>query len=96
MLGKGSDEHAVLAALTSHFRTLSEIAVSDAPDAEIAKTLGVRPYAVQKNRETVSRLGRARVCSLYEALYSLSSGAKSGLYGKSGALFTAIAEIFFA
>ena len=96
MLEKGSDEHAVLAALLSHLRTVCEIAVSDAPDAELAALLGVKPYAVQKNRETVSRLGRARVQALYRGLYVLSSGAKSGVYTKTGALFAAIAEIFFA
>ena len=96
MLGKGSDEHAVLAALTSHFRTLCEISAAGGTDADIAKLLGVKPYAVQKNRETLSRLGRGRVQALYEGLYALSSGARSGLYTKTGALFTAIAEIFFA
>ena len=96
MLGKGSDEHAVLAALTSHFRTLCEISAAGGTDADIAKLLGVKPYAVQKNRETLSRLGRGRVQALYEGLYALSSGARSGLCTKTGALFTAIAEIFFA
>ena len=95
MLAKGSDEYAVLAALISHFRTLCEVGLSDAGDAELAKALGSKPYAVQKNRETAARLGRARVRELYEKLYALSSGAKRGVYGKRGALDAAIAEIFF-
>lgn len=96
MLAKGSDEYAVLAALTSHFRTLCEVSASDRSDAELAKILGSKPFAVQKNRETASRLGSARVRALYERLYALSSGAKGGVYAKTGALFSAIAEIFFA
>ena len=96
MLGKGSDEYAVLAALVSHYRTLAEVSGITGSDAEVAKTLGVKPYAVQKNREAAARLGKARVQELYLALYGLSSGAKSGLYGKTGALFAAIAKIFFS
>lgn len=95
MLGKGSDEHAVLAALVSHYRTLAEVTGMTGSDAEVAKTLGVKPYAVQKNREAARRLGKGRAEETYLALFGLSSGAKSGLYGKTGALFEAIAKIFF-
>lgn len=95
MLGKGSDEHAVLSALTSHFRTLSEVALSDGTDAEVAALLGVKPYAVQKNRETVRRLGRERVTAFYQKLYALTAGAKNGTFTKTGALTAAVAEIFF-
>ena len=95
LLQKGYDEHACLSALTGHFRTLYEVSLSSAPDGELAKSLGVRPYAVQKNRQTAARLGRERVRALYERLYSLSSGAKSGKYAKTGALFDAIAKIFY-
>ena len=96
LLQKGYDEHACLSALTGHFRTLYEVSVSAAPDAELAKALGVKPYAVQKNRQTAARLGRERVRTLYEQLYALSSGAKSGKFAKTGALFDAIAKIFYA
>ena len=95
MLEKGSDEHAVLAALVSHYRTLAEVAGMSASDGEVAKTLGIKPYAVQKNREAARRLGKARVQALYLALYELSVGARSGLYSKKGALFAAVAKIFF-
>ena len=64
-------------------------------DAEIASVLQMQPYAVQKSREAASRLGKRRVQELYEALYTLSAGAKSGEYTKKGALFSAIAKIFF-
>ena len=95
MLGQGFDEYACLAALAGHFRTLCEVLSSPLPDAALAKTLGVKPYAVQKNRRTAERLGRARVQSLCGRLYDLSAGAKSGKYNKRGALFAAIAKIFY-
>lgn len=95
MMKKGYDENAALASLASHYKTLCEISAMRGSDAEIAKVLGVKPYAVQKNRELVSRLGRERVTDVYMRLYELSSGSKSGLYTKTGALYAAIAEIFF-
>ena len=95
LLEKGYDEYAVLAALTSHYRTLQEITSMRLTDAETAKVLGVKPYAVQKNREAARALGEARVKALYEQLYALSCGAKSGKYSAKGALFAAIAKIFF-
>ena len=93
---KGYDENAALASLTSHFRTLSEIANMKGSDAEIGKVLGLKPYAVQKNRELISRLGRQRVKELYISLFELSSGAKQGKYNKTNALIVAMAKIFFA
>ena len=64
-------------------------------DADTAKALGIKPYAVQKNREQAARLGREKVEELYLRLYELSSGAKSGVYTKTNALSAAIAKIFF-
>ena len=95
MTGKGYDENAALASLTGHYRTLCEVTELAGSDAEAAKTLGIKPFAVQRNRETAQRLGKARVREIYRRLYGLSCGARSGLYSKSGALSAAIAEIFF-
>lgn len=95
MLGKGWDENAALVSLVSHYRVLYEASSSRASDAELAKSLGVKPYAVQRNRETAARLGREKVKETYRRLYELSCGARNGLYTKAGALSAAIAEIFF-
>lgn len=92
---KGFDEYAALSALASHYRTLYEISNMGGSDAEVAKSLGVKPYAVQKNREAAARLGKGRVEELYSRLYALSAGARSGEYTKSGALLSAITKIFF-
>ena len=96
LMKKGFDEHAVLSSLTSHFETLTNVSKLSGSDEEIAKALSQNAYAVKKNREIVRRLGHERVKELYEALYALGAGAKSGLYPKQGALFLGIAKIFFA
>ncbi len=95
LLEKGFDEYAVLSSLTAHYRTLCDISNMRLSDAEAAKILGAKPYSVQKNREAAARLGRERVQELYEGLYALSCGAKSGLYSAQGALFSAVVKIFF-
>lgn len=95
LLRKGYDETAALSALTSHFKTLSEIAGMRGSDEEIGNILGMKPYPVKKNRELAARIGRARAEELYRALYALGSDMRSGLVLKSGALSCAIAEIFF-
>ncbi len=92
---KGYDENAVLAALTSHFRTLGEISRMEGTDAEVGEALGIKPYAVKKNRELISLLGGARVRALYMQLFGLSCGARNGSYGKANALSCAIGKIFF-
>ncbi len=92
---KGYDEIAALSSLTSHFRTLSEVSSSSLPDAELAASLGIKPYAVQKNRETAARFGRERVKEYYLRLYELTCGSKRGAYQKTAALYAAIAKIFF-
>ena len=95
LMSKGYDENAALASLTAHFRTLLEISNMRGSDAEVGKAIGAKPFAVQKNRELISRLGKERVKALYTALFELSSGAKQGKYNKTNALYTAIAKIFF-
>lgn len=95
LMKKGFDEHAVLSSLTSHYRTLCEVSSMRGSDSDIARVLGLKPYAVQKNREAASRLGSVRVEELYLRLYELSCGAKSGIYAKTGALSAALAKIFF-
>lgn len=95
LLEKGYDENAALSALTSHFRTLAELAGMRGTDAEIASALGMKPYPVKKNREVLSKLGAGRARELYLRLYTLSAGMRSGLYSKSGALSAAVAKIFF-
>ena len=96
LMKKGYDEHAVLASLTSHYKTLYEVSTMKGSDGEVAGALGMKPYAVQKNREAAARLGRSRVEELYTALYALSCGAKGGIYTKTGAFIDAVAKIFFS
>lgn len=95
LMKKGFDEHALLSSLTSHYETLLAVSSTAGSDEEIAKALSQNAYAVKKNREAARRLGKEKVKEIYESLYSLGAGAKSGKYSKQGALFLAISKIFF-
>ncbi len=92
---KGYDEHAILATLTAYYRGLYEAASMKGSDGELSAALGKKPYAISKDREQAMRIGKERVKEYFLALYTLSSGAKSGDYTKEGALYTAICKIFF-
>lgn len=93
-VGKGADETFLLGALVSYFRTLLECSLLTGTDEEVAKQIGSKPHPVKKNRETARRLG-ARVQKYYEELYALSAGMRAGELTKSGALYEAVAKIFF-
>lgn len=95
LMKKGYDENAALASLSAHFKTLTEISNLTGTDAEVGEALGLKAYAVKKDRELVSRLGRARTQELYRGLYRLGCDLRSGLLTKSGALYAGISEIFF-
>ena len=95
LLKKGFDENAAISSLMSHYKTLTQIAEMSGSDAEIADVLGIKPYAVLKNRELLRRMGKEKAKSYYLGLYELSCGLRSGLYTKTGALTAAISKIFF-
>ena len=95
LMEKGFDENAALSSLTAHYRTLTEVAGMKGSDADVGKALGLNPYVVKKDREVISRLGKARAQEQYLRLYELTAGMRGGLYTKSGALSAAITKIFF-
>lgn len=93
---KGYDENAVLASLTSHFRSLLEAGRMQGSEKEVCAALGLRSaYPLKKNRESYRALGAERCEAYYLKLYALSGGLRSGLYSKKGALTAAIAAVFF-
>lgn len=95
LLRKGFDENAVLSALVSHYKTLTEIAFAQGEtDDTLAERLKIKRYAVQKDREILRRIGRERAEELYSALYGVLFRLRSGGCTKSAALSEARAKIF--
>ena len=95
LMKKGYDESAALSSLTAHYKTLSQIAQMRGSDEEIGEVLGIKAYAVKKNRELLKRMGGDCATRRYLELYALLCGLRSGQYLKTGALLAGISKIFF-
>ena len=95
LLGKGMDEAGVLNALCNYFRTLYEILALGKSDAETAKALGMKEYAVKMSRRQARMLGAARTGQAYFSVYGAVSAVKSGRLTPQGALAAVNARLFF-
>ena len=93
---KGMDENGVLSALVSHFRTLTEVSELTGSDKEVSALLNIKPFAVQKDRQIVTRLGKEKVKKLYEDLFALLAASRGGAYTKTGAYLAAVQKLFFS
>ena len=92
---KGFDEAALLATLAAHFKGLYEVSRMRGSDKEIAAALGMKEFAVKKNREQAARFEKGRLLSLYESVFAAISGFKCGELTQGAALKLVTAKIFF-
>lgn len=76
---KGFDETSLLSSLNSYFRNLYETSRATGSEKEIAVALGMNEYAVKKTRRQASEMGREKVFSSYEYLYSALGKIKCGM-----------------
>ena len=92
---KSTDILAVLSMLASHFKTLYELSVAKGSDKELALTLGMKEFAVKKNREQAAKFSSEQLRAYYDELYAAISGVKCGELTLNAALKRVTAEIFF-
>ncbi len=92
---KGFDEIALLSSLASYFQKLYEISSMRGSDGEIAAVLGVKEYAVKKNREQAAKFEKRELFKKYKAIYEATSALKSGELAQGSAFKKVTAEIFF-
>lgn len=92
---QGFNETTLLSALASYFRGLYEVSLARGSDQEIAALLGMKEYAVKKNREQAAKFKKAELLSLYEAVYSAISRIKCGELTAPSALKAVTAKLFF-
>lgn len=95
LLDKGMEEAGVLNALCNYFRTLYEISVLGKSDAETAKALGMKEYAVKMSRRQARLLGQERIEKAYFGVFGAVNGIKSGKFTPQGALAAVNARLFF-
>jgi len=78
LLSNDMDEYAVFGSLLSFSRRLFYAICSGLTDAELAKFLGVHPYAVTATRRDGKWIGKDRAIQIYERALDLETQIKSG------------------
>ena len=92
---KGFNEHTILSSLCSYFKGLYDVASARGSDSEIAQSLGLKEYAVKKNREQASKFTQAQLFTQYQKVYEVISEVKSGKTTPDSALKKVTAWLFF-
>ena len=95
LLAHGYNETELLSTLASYFKTLYEVAICRGSDGEIATALGLKEYAVRKNREQAAKFTKEEILEYYNTVYGAISALKCGELTPSGALKAVTAKLFF-
>ncbi len=95
LLSHGYNETELLTSLASYFKTLYEVALCRGSDGEIASALGLKEYAVKKNREQAAKFKKEQLLEYYNAVYGAISALKCGELTPSAALKAITAKLFF-
>ncbi len=92
---QGYNETELLSTLVSHFKGLYETAISRGSDKEVASVLGMKEYAVKKNREQAAKYTKEELLRLYDLTYGAVSQIKCGERTPAAALKAVTAALFF-
>ncbi len=92
---KGFNETSLLSSLASYFRGLYECLVMHGSEREIATALGIKEYAVKKNREQALKFEKGELLRLYDGIYGAISEIKCGKATPQSALKAVTAKLFF-
>ncbi len=93
---RGYNETELLSSLVSYFKGLYDVALCRGKDSEVATALGLKEYAVKKNREQAAKFTKEELLSYYEAVYGAISGIKCGELTPQAAIKAVTAKLFFA
>ncbi len=93
---QGYNETELLSSLVSYFKGLYEVALCRGSDKEVALALGLKEYAVKKNREQAAKLTKEELLGFYKEVYGAISRIKCGELTPAAALKTVTARVFFA
>ena len=95
LLAHGYNETELLSTLASYFKSLYEVSISRGSDGEIATVLGLKEYAVKKNREQAAKFTKEELLEYYNAVFHAISALKCGELTPAGALKFVTAKLFF-
>ena len=93
-LQKNVEIVSLLSMLGSYFKTLYEVKLMRGTDASIATELGLKEFAVKKNREQAAKFAQTELFAYYEAIFQSLSAMKCGELTPNAALKQVTARIF--
>ena len=88
-------EPGILGLITNHFRRLFFISVSDLPDKELASLLGVKEYAISKQRGQTKNFSKMQLKKIYALLEKVDYMIKSGAMLQENALNFLVLSILY-
>jgi len=95
LMQKGFDEIGLLSSLSYYYKNLYDSLCLTGSDAEAAKILGAKEYAVKKNRQQARLMGKEKLKKYIDAFYTAVSDIKNGRMSASSAFKVVTAKIFF-
>ena len=95
ILEKMIKEQGVLGLITNHFRRLFFISISDMTDNALSGLLGVKEYAIRKQREQVKNFSRLQLKKIYSLLEEVDFKIKSGAMLSENALNYLVLSILY-
>jgi DNA polymerase III delta subunit len=93
---KNFDAVSLLSSLASAFKTVYDVSRAKGTDREAAIALGIKEYAVKKNRALAAKMGADEILSTYEHLYQTICQIKCGEVTPQSALKMTTAHLFFS
>ena len=95
ILGSLDKEPGVLGLITNHFRRLFFISTSELDDKTLAGLLGVKEYAISKQRAQVKNFSKMQLKKIYALLEKTDFAIKSGQMLQENALYFLILSILY-
>ncbi len=88
-------EAGLLGLITNHFRRLFYIGISDLPDRELSTQLGVKEYAITKQRQQVKNFSKMQLKKIFALLEKVDYMIKSGAMLSENALQYLVLSILY-
>lgn len=88
-------EPGILGLITNHFRRLFFISISDMPDKELASLLGVKEFAISKQKAQVKNFSKMQLKKIYALLEKVDYMIKSGAMLQENALSFLVLSILY-
>lgn len=95
LLEEFKKEQGLLGLITNHFRRLFYIGISDLPDKELALQLGVKEYAVTKQKQQVKNFSKMQLKKIFALLEKVDFMIKSGEMLSENALQYLVLSILY-